>query len=49
MTSRVFQGERGIGVAGPPGRVGPQGLKVSNSVCVASEIRLCALSDVPVH
>lgn len=30
MTKCVLQGERGIGLAGPPGRVGPLGLKVSN-------------------
>lgn len=31
LTKCVLQGEKGIGLAGPPGRVGPQGLKVSNS------------------
>lgn len=32
MAKCVLQGEKGIGLAGPPGRVGPQGLKVSNSM-----------------
>lgn len=32
MTKCVLQGEKGIGLAGPPGLVGPQGLKVSNSM-----------------
>lgn len=29
MTQCVLQGEKGIGLSGPPGRVGPPGLKVS--------------------
>lgn len=30
MRKPVLQGEKGIGMAGPPGRVGPPGLKVSS-------------------
>lgn len=34
----MFQGEKGIGLAGPPGRVGPPGLKVSNSTwCLVNQ------------
>lgn len=29
LTKCLSQGEKGIGLAGPPGRTGPQGLKVS--------------------
>ena len=36
MTKCLLQGEKGIGQAGPPGRNGPQGLKVSNSMRCAT-------------
>lgn len=42
----VLQGEKGIGLAGPPGRVGPQGLKVSSTVLV-TQIAKCGSSIVP--
>lgn len=38
-SSCVLQGEKGIGLAGPPGRVGPQGLKVSSTgFCVGHQM-----------
>lgn len=42
----VLQGEKGIGLAGPPGRVGPQGLKVGNRACWIAQ---CGSSDVPLR